>query len=93
MAANEYGLIGALLAALVGALVWHMRTTTAQLMQVVRDNTAAMSELRAALRNQSLCPYRELIREQVEVDCEEDPEGAGAGGGGRGGARGVPDAA
>ncbi len=70
MPGGEFGLMGAVLLALVAALVWHMRATTTELISVVRANTAAMSELRAALRDQTLCPYRELEREQLDLDAE-----------------------
>jgi hypothetical protein len=55
---GELTLVGAVLVPVVGALVWHMRTTTTELMQVIRENTAALTELRAALRGRVICPYQ-----------------------------------
>ena len=67
---SEFGLMGLVLMALVGALVWHMRTTTSQLMQVVRDNTAALIELREALRGKVVsCPL--LARQDGERPATE----------------------
>ena len=70
----EFGLLGLVLMALVAALVWHMRTTTSQLMQVVRENTAALIELRVALRDRVLCPYQASGPSRLESRAE-----AGAG--------------
>ena len=68
---SEFGLMGLVLMALVGALVWHMRVTTTELMRVVRDNTAALIELRETLRGKVVsCPL---------VERQEDA-GGGSGG-------------
>ena len=63
--------MGLVLMALVAALVWHMRVTTTELMRVVRDNTAAMIELRAALRDRVLCPYQASGPSRLESRAEE----------------------
>jgi len=79
---GEYGLVGAVLLAVVGALIWYMRTMSTRLLDIVQANTTALVELRAALRGQRLCPYSELIAARAGGDCDTGTEDPGPGGGG-----------
>ena len=71
--AAEYGVLGTLLLACAGGLVWHLRTTTTALLDVVKANTEAVTRLEGALKDQRLCPYRDLISRMAEEDLQMEP--------------------